>query len=277
MFDNRYVRKIVDKFRASKLGIGESSFLDSRVDSFLSQLEGDASEIVLPVQINANESYISYSRETYDFHNISFAQEGEDLILSRIFHSKKNGFYVDVGAHHPQRFSNTYLFYLQGWRGINIDAMPGSMEKFKQIRPEDINLEAGISSSAEELTYYVFNESALNTFSESVAAAKDGLRDYKIIDRVPVKTCKLSDILDRYVPEGQEIDFFSIDVEGLDYQALLSNDWVRYRPRVVVAEELCLSLEDLTQRSSTYYFLREKGYELFAKTFNSFFYKLIVA
>ena len=41
----------------------------------------------------------------------SYSQEGEDLILQRIFHNQKDGFYIDVGAHHPFRFSNTALLY----------------------------------------------------------------------------------------------------------------------------------------------------------------------
>ena len=41
----------------------------------------------------------------------SYSQEGEDMILRRIFERKKTGFYIDIGAHHPKRFSNTYYFY----------------------------------------------------------------------------------------------------------------------------------------------------------------------
>ena len=63
----------------------------------------------------------------WPFGSLCYSQEGEDMILGKIFSGQKHGFYVDVGAHHPLRFSNTYLFYLKGWRGINIDAMPGSM------------------------------------------------------------------------------------------------------------------------------------------------------
>ncbi len=69
------------------------------------------------------------------FSDYSFSQEGEDMLLRSIFVDKSTGFYVDVGAYHPQRFSNTNHFYLAGWRGINIDAMPGSMEPFHQFRP----------------------------------------------------------------------------------------------------------------------------------------------
>ncbi len=46
------------------------------------------------------------------------------MIMRRIFEKLRTGFYVDVGAHHPMLYSNTYYFYKQGWSGINIDAMP---------------------------------------------------------------------------------------------------------------------------------------------------------
>lgn len=44
------------------------------------------------------------------FYKKSYAQEGEDLVVNRLLEGKKDGFYVDVGAHHPYRFSNTYFF-----------------------------------------------------------------------------------------------------------------------------------------------------------------------
>src|SRR5688500_4139273 len=94
-----------------------------------------------------------------------YAQEGEDLILQLMLAWRANGFYVDVGAHHPQFDSNTYLFYKRGWSGINIDAMPNSMKLFNRLRPRDINLELAISKKSEELTYYLFNTPQLNGFS----------------------------------------------------------------------------------------------------------------
>ena len=44
----------------------------------------------------------------YKYSNRSFSQEGEDQILERLLDSNSNGFYVDIGAHHPIKFSNTY-------------------------------------------------------------------------------------------------------------------------------------------------------------------------
>lgn len=66
------------------------------------------------------------------FYTKSYSQEGEDMVLNRYFQGKNSGFYVDIGAHHPKRFSNTYFFYKKAWCGINIDAMLGSMDRFKK-------------------------------------------------------------------------------------------------------------------------------------------------
>jgi hypothetical protein len=100
--------------------------------------------------------------------NRSWSQEGEDMILRRLFEKKKTGFYVDVGAHHPKHFSNTYFFYRMGWNGINIDALPGTKKEFDKYRGRDINLELGVAKQEGILNYYVYNDHALNTFSVSL-------------------------------------------------------------------------------------------------------------
>ena len=79
------------------------------------------------------------------YRRTSYSQEGEDLILDRLLRRKPRGYYVDVGAFHPKKFSNTHLFYRRGWSGINIDATPGSMDEFRRVRPRDTNLEIAIS------------------------------------------------------------------------------------------------------------------------------------
>ena len=68
-----------------------------------------------------------YNRYINRYYQSSYAQEGEDLIINRMIYGKiDQGFFVDVGAHHPKRFSNTYFFYKKGWKGISIEARPGS-------------------------------------------------------------------------------------------------------------------------------------------------------
>lgn len=203
----------------------------------------------------------------------SYSQEGEDIILKRIFETQQKGFYIDVGAHHPMRFSNTYLFYKQGWKGINIDAMPGSMILFNKIRSKDINLERAVSNKKTALTYYMFNDSALNGFSEKLSIQRDGLMEYKIISTKKIDTYTLEEILDEYLPDNQPIDFLSVDVEGFDAEVLKSNNWAKYIPKVVLVESLTSDLENM-QHNEVYNFLNERGYRLYSKTVNTLIFRL---
>jgi len=195
----------------------------------------------------------------------SFAQEGEDLILARIFEGQKTGFYVDVGAHHPLRFSNTYLLYRRGWRGINIDANPGSKAAFDLIRPRDQNLELGIAGSAVTSTFYVFDEPAINTFDPKIA--KHNIKvGYRLLKTQKIPLLTLSTILRKYLI-GKTIDLLSIDVEGLDAAVIHSMDW-RYKPKVIVVEALGSDLENI-HKAKIYQLITKHGYHLFAKTANS--------
>lgn len=145
-------------------------------------------------------------------------------MLAKIFGDSCEGSFVDVGAHHPTRFSNTYLFYLRGWRGINIDPLPGSRAEFERIRPNDINLELAVGDSPTPLVYHLFNEPALNGFDAKLSKSRDGLRGYRIVRKIEVPVRPLQSILAEYLPVGRDIDFLTVDVEGLDLSVLRSND-----------------------------------------------------
>jgi FkbM family methyltransferase len=196
---------------------------------------------------------------------LAYSQEGEDLLLSKFFGPRNKGFFIDVGAHRPKLYSNTYFFYKKGWNGINIDPLPGTMEGFKKVRPRDINLEVAISNKAEELTYYMFHEPALNTFSKEDADFRIKLEGCTLLSTRIIKTIRLDEILDKYLPTGTEIDFLTIDVEGLDMQVLLSNNWEKYRPKIVLLEYLRSSMENLL-KSDLCKFMSEKKYKLHGRT-----------
>ena len=108
-----------------------------------------------------------------DFYK-SYSQFGEDMCLRAIMHEKYQnpyykGFYIDIGAHDPIRYSNTATFYDIGWRGINIDAQFEAIEKFKEKRPDDINLNIGIANKTGKMDYYTFSDHAINSFSKEFA------------------------------------------------------------------------------------------------------------
>jgi hypothetical protein len=211
------------------------------------------------------------NQEILEHANLCYSQEGEDLILFRIFENKPSGFYVDIGAHHPKRFSNTMYFYKLGWNGINIDAMPGSMDAFNLIRPRDINLEIPVSDIDETRLFYIFNEPALNTFSEERANEYCTNSNYFIAHKKTLKTRTLESILDQYLPKNQTIDFLTIDVEGYDINVLKSNNWGKYNPKIVLVEISGSFLENICKDEVTIY-MRKLDYILYAKTCNTIFF-----
>lgn len=214
-----------------------------------------------------NDVYRLKQQVLGSYYNKSYSQEGEDMVLHRMLGSIKKGFYIDVGAHHPMRFSNTYFFYKRGWRGINIDAMPGSMNSFKSSRSNDINLEVAVSDVPTELSFYIFEEPAINSFD--VNLSEDRIKNgNKLIRKQSIKTQTLEQILDNNLPLGQAIDFISIDVEGLDLKILKSNNWKKYVPKIVAVE--CLGNDVITiQNDPTYQYLTGLNYLLIAKTVNT--------
>src|SRR5690606_39242212 len=153
------------------------------------------------------------------FHARSFSQEGEDMVLRGFYEGRKNykGFYVDVGAHHPYRFSNTMYFYKKGWRGINIEPSPEAMKWLIWFRTKDVNLNIGISDSPLELTYYCFNVPTSNVFSLAISVKTDGLNaKYHLIKTITVPTLPLLVVLQKHLPKVIKIFFLSVAALGFD-------------------------------------------------------------
>jgi FkbM family methyltransferase len=191
-----------------------------------------------------------------------YSQGGEDIVLKTLFYNKwskgRKGFFIDVGAYHPYEHSNTYLLYLEGWRGINIDPRPDSMTLFNQIRPEDINLEVGVAKEKGILTYYFISEtSTMNSFSKENLVTTG--MDKNITKEIPVEVLSLTDIMDKYAPDVEEIDFLTIDAEGMDLEILQSNNWDKYKPKVIIIEIEARELSDVYENPASK-FLLELGY-----------------
>ncbi|RDU72127.1 FkbM family methyltransferase [Helicobacter brantae] len=207
---------------------------------------------------------------------MTYSQEGEDMILRSFLQKKINsnyqGFYVDIGAHHPFRYSNTYFLYKNGWRGINIDATPGSMRSFNLYRKRDINLEVGITTEKNPnkttKDFFIFHDFALSTFDEQIAQERKKNHSFSHVAKIRIEN--INNIFKKYIPKGQTIDLLTLDTEGLDLEILQDIDWDSFAPQIVLVE----TYSDDIFNDPIYNYMLEKNYKLFAKTtLTTFFIK----
>lgn len=166
---------------------------------------------------------------------VSYAGNREDVMLRRLFPEESSGFYVDVGAGHPLQFSVTKHFYDRGWRGINVEPAPRQFAELEKDRTEDVNLNVALSDTEGTVTFYEFPPEYSGWATASKEEAMRHLEEDGVSfteRRVPVTT--LAAVCEEHVT--REIDFLSIDVEGLEQQVLQGADFTRWRPRVCVIE-----------------------------------------
>ena len=213
-----------------------------------------------------------------EFAKPAFSQHGEDLItpelLWRFGRDVKEGFYVDIGAYHPWNASNTATLYLQGWSGIAVDPNPYMAAIFRSERPRDIFVEAAVAGHEGTGTYYSFDPAASsNTLDPEWAESVVRTQNVAVEEERSVKTLTLASLLNDHLPENTTIDLLNVDVEGLDYTVLESNDWERYRPSLIAVEEYQMDLRDLTS-SSIHELLTPLGYRLVTRAVLTNFYVL---
>jgi FkbM family methyltransferase len=164
---------------------------------------------------------------------ISYAQQGEDVLLSRLFPADYVGFYVDIGANDPVGFSITKHFYDHGWTGVNVE--PAALfERLREHRPRDINLNVAISQSPGRATLFDYPTAPCNATLSSVVAKDNERFPYACVRR-EVEVITLKQLCEQYV-KGRTIDFMSIDVENHEAEVVAGGDWNRFRPRVLVVE-----------------------------------------
>lgn len=152
-----------------------------------------------------------------------YSQYGQDEFLHKnIFLDKKDGFFVDVGAHDGRDLNNTLFFEENmNWKGINIEPIPSVYEKLQKNRPDCINLNCAVSNTDNELESFIVGVGYTEMLSGLVKSY-----DSRHLQRmnyenhihngrseiIGVRTRRLENIFEEY--NVKKVDFLSIDVEG---------------------------------------------------------------
>lgn len=179
----------------------------------------------------------------------SYSQFGEDKIVFAYFCSLsiRNGCFLEIGANHPTQLSQTWLLEQNGWSGILIEPLPHLATLLAQQRKNSRVFEAAVSSADKTgHSYLIVKES--DAESILVFDEPDNTCSYKLVQ---VRT--INDILTE--AGCTQVDFLSIDIEGMEIPALQDFDFEKYRPKMVLIEDHCHDLKK-------HRFLQSKGYKI---------------
>jgi FkbM family methyltransferase len=161
----------------------------------------------------------------------SYAENFEDVILSRVFKDQKTGFYIDAGANDPEMHSVTKHFYDRGWSGVNIEPHQGFYGRLCRDRPRDVNLNVGLANSETTAT---FHEEKSGKGISSLTTMFAGWNVGCVVEDRLIELTTLAKVCEQYA--RQPIDFLKIDVEGVERPACEGGNWSKWRPRIVLIE-----------------------------------------
>jgi len=151
-----------------------------------------------------------------------------DKILDDIFKSKKNGFFIELGANDGLKQSNTAFFeFYREWSGLLIEPSFEPYELCIKNRPNSkcFNL-ACVSNKYKE-------KNIKGDFNGSMMSSVDGKRN-NTNNLVECNVSTLENILDSV--NTSSIDFLSLDTEGYEYDILCGLNLNKYRPKYMLIE-----------------------------------------
>ncbi|WP_373476300.1 FkbM family methyltransferase [Sphingorhabdus sp.] len=161
----------------------------------------------------------------------STGQYNQPEILDFLLEGKENGFFIDIGANHPEYNSNTYYFELKKkYEGVAFDPLQKYAKLWKSKRPRTRFENVALGASKGEVSF--FEHENTDGWQDQLSFTSDSpLFDRATMVGKSVKVMRLDEI--NGLP--QDVDFLSLDVEGAEIPVLhgLGN---AIRPRIMLVE-----------------------------------------
>ena len=176
---------------------------------------------------------------------VSYAQNGEDVVLWRALQHVPGGRWVDVGANHPETDSVTKAFYDRGWTGLDVEPVAGFARLLREARPNDIVVEAAVCrEDGGEVVLHEFVGTGLSTLRDEYVA--EPVEQGRTLRETRVPSRRLQSLVDEHLG-GEPVHFLKVDVEGAEAEVLASVDLRSWRPWVLVVESTRPNSTETTQ------------------------------
>lgn len=174
--------------------------------------------------------------------------------------------YLDIGGHHPIRYSNTYLFYLAGASGVVVEPNPKWYARHRKVRPRDIALNAGLGGETRTgVPFFQMRSDTLSTFSREEAERMVRECREQIVRETPIDILTPQEVIGSHFKEGP--DFVSLDVEGLELDILRTFDFDLHRPAAFCIETLSFASDGSGKKNTEIpEYMDKQGYKVYADT-----------
>jgi FkbM family methyltransferase len=181
-----------------------------------------------------------------------FPMAAENELKQAYLRELDRGYFVEVGANHPENGSQTFGLEQSGWTGILIEPQPELADALRRRRSAQVFAEACTSrrNAGSRMTLHLAG--GHSSFDRNLNLAE--VKPHGAVD-VPTRT--LDEIL--IAAGAQKVDFISIDVEGHELDVLDGFDLERWRPGLVLIEDLLLHLR-------LHRYLMRRNYRWFRRT-----------
>lgn len=171
-------------------------------------------------------------REQTAMPRISYAQNGEDVVIWRGLGHLETGSYVDVGAADPELDSVTRLFYEHGWSGVTVEPVPQFAEALRHERPRDVTFDVAIGTTASRSTLFAVPDTGLSSLLPT--AAESATAEGYTVQEVDVEMASLTSVIEQRFESDEEIHLLNISTEGTEAEVLRGMDFNRWKPWVIV-------------------------------------------
>jgi FkbM family methyltransferase len=196
-----------------------------------------------------------------------------DQVLREYFPDPNyKGIFFDVGAFDPIVISNSYHFEKNGWDVYCFEANTDLIKRLKEYRKNVFNYaisnenKEGVEFNIVNSGYWTAGFSAIEIGDEykKICGWSDSFDVKKIC--VPQKT--LNKIIEDEITTTKSIDIISIDIEGGELNCLKGLDINKYKPSVLV-------IENIVEKKDIEDYLKQFNYKLDKKIdYNEYYIKI---
>jgi len=160
----------------------------------------------------------------------SVSQFGEDLLVLEYFQHKRSGFFIEVGANDPVKFSQTWVLEQHGWQGALVEPLAAKCDRLRAVRLGSQVFQAAVGAPEDR------GETTLHIPADDMFASvlSRGQGQFQTA-RETVRVVTLDEVLDELA--WPELDFVSIDVEGLELAAMRGFSLERALPKLLLLED----------------------------------------